>query len=331
MIPDLTLEPALDFCKELDNYEWKDENEFDFSRVRRCEPFAMLLVGLKIKEGRKQHKSVSCIASNIDNTYATTMRFYQFVGLKIGKSMNAQYGNNNYQPITKLDMLEIYNERRQSNREIGDLITERAEKMATVLASGNEEMKLLMTFCLREMLRNIREHSDSLEGWYCAQYWRYDDIVEFAIVDNGRGILKSLNSNITYAAEFMDDKSALLKALQPGVSRAFLENEDVEEFRIDPWKNSGYGLYMVSQLCAKLGGDFVIASGDTAIRVGQDINGNIIYDNYQTNVQGTAIRMRLRRNYNVNIEKIKKEIIEGAQHNNEDAYKIVSNSSLLKI
>ena len=37
----------------------------------------------------------------------------------------------------------------------------------------------------------------------------------------------------------------------------------------DDWQNSGYGLYMTSELC-KLGGSFLIASGNAGLRLETD-------------------------------------------------------------
>jgi hypothetical protein len=55
---------------------------------------------------------------------------------------------------------------RKENIPLGELVTNIAEKLATVLSQGNDKAKKIMTFCLREMIRHIPEHSQSLSGWY---------------------------------------------------------------------------------------------------------------------------------------------------------------------
>jgi hypothetical protein len=53
------------------------------------------------------------------------------------------------------------------------------------------------------------------------------------------------------------------------------------------WFNSGYGLYMTSRL-ARNGGNFVIASGATAVHLSRKTK-----NNYATSFVGTALRFNL--------------------------------------
>ena len=54
-IPNLELVPALTFCKTLDSFKWEEVNYFDFRNVEHCDPFTMLITGLKLKTMREEH------------------------------------------------------------------------------------------------------------------------------------------------------------------------------------------------------------------------------------------------------------------------------------
>jgi hypothetical protein len=55
----------------------------------------------------------------------------------------------------------------------------------------------------------------------------------------------------------------------------------------DNWHNSGYGLYMTNRL-ARNGGNFVLASGVSAVHLSRKTK-----NNYSTSFPGTALRFNL--------------------------------------
>lgn len=328
-VPNLILTDALHFCKTFDDYIWEEENEFDFSHVRTCDPFPMLIVAQKIRTARVAHQKARCTGKNITNTYAENMRFYRFVGMDVGRSLSESQGNSNYQAISELKLLDLVRQSREEGVALGELVTNTSRKLATVLSRGDQRMKETMTFCLREIIRNIPEHSLSYNGWYCAQYWPTYDLVELAIMDDGQGIWKSITSNYTYACEMLDNEGAILKSLQPGISRTFDDSENEEIFANtgNKWKNSGYGLFVVSRICAKTGGSFTIASGSNAVKVTQDNHRKIQYNTFKTSVAGTAISIRLKTNYIYRINAIMDEINEEGKSLCGDGFKSASKAS----
>ena len=328
-VPNLDYGSALAFCREFETYKWDEENIFDFKNVYNCDPFPMLCVGSKIRKRRIEHSELACKAQNLHNDYATNMRFYRFIGIDKGRQLDLEYGNGNYQPISDLNLLNVLKESRQLNKPVGELVTNISEKLATVLARDDKIVKKTMTFCLREIIRNIPEHSNSLNGWYCAQYWPTKDLVELAIIDDGRGILESINSNYNYASERLTNEESIIKALQPGVSSTFDNSFDDEIFAGtgNVWKNSGYGLFMVSRICAKTGGSFVLASGDTAVKLSNDSKGKIIYNSNRTSIDGTAIRIQFKISGLSKIKDILTEINEERKHDRNDGFKTASKAS----
>ncbi len=211
---------------------------------------------------------------------------------------------------------------------IGDVIEERSDKMAIVLSRGDEKLRRSLTFLLREMIRNVPEHSGAGEVWICAQYWASYQLVELALLDEGVGIKESLLQNPAYKKMISNDKKALVFALQPGISRSF-SPADRNNNDDDYWRNSGYGLYMASELCANLGGSFIIASGNSALKRYK------YYDrqkaqNIPTFFNGTVVQLRISTSEIANYELVKTEILKDGEkivQSNRKAFLHASQSS----
>ena len=308
-VPNLSFETALSFCLELDSYEPSSINEifeFDFGRVKNCDPFPMLMVSNAIRHKREKYKNHQFTAMNCNNDYAKYMKFYNACGLNIGESVEASRGNSNYSCITKMSIDYLYSESQENLDYIQETLEKKAKSMALVLSRDNREFQKWMTFVIRELLRNIPEHSKSKTIWYCAQYWPSFDLVELAILDECIGISSSLKDSYEFRSLYKNDYEALLLALEPGVSGTFSSLR--KSIGTGDWENSGYGLYMVSQMCAELGASFIIASGNSAIRMAKD-NGNIANTKYDTSIEGTAIQIRIRPSKNCDYDKIRSEIV----------------------
>jgi len=322
----------LEFCKDLDEYTWDDTNEIDYSSVGNCDPFPMLLIGSKLRREREKHCELNHVDTNMSNTYAHYMRFYKLAGSDYGKDFKFDYGKDTCIPVTSLKLSEVLEKSRQENRPMGEIVTDKANDMAKVLVQGNMIAEKVATYCLREIIRNIPEHSWSNVGWYCAQYWPKYDLVEFAIVDEGRGILESLNSNVSYAEEFLDDVSALQFALKPGITCNYSENMDEEIFagEANKWKNSGYGLYYVSELCVRSGGSFLITSNSASIMIRNNAQtGKREQEIKRTSYDGTAIRMRMQISELYKCQQIVNDLNSENRDLNKNAFKTASNASTI--
>lgn len=309
-VPDLNYKSAMEFCTEISGYRVQVDDEIveiDFNRVGNCDPFPMLMVATAIRNMRKQNGNNQFIARNCNNDYAKYMKFYNACGIKLGEDVEYSRGNANYSCITKLSIDDLYSESHESLDYIQETIEKKAKEMSKVLCRNNQDFERWMTFVIRELLRNIPEHSQSKSIWYCAQYWPRYDLVELAILDEGIGISKSLADSYEFRNLYSNDYEALQLALEPGVSGTFSSSRG--SIGTGDWKNSGYGLYMVSQMCAELDASFIIASGDAAIRVSKE-QGEIKQTRYDSYIDGTAIQIRVRPSRNVNYEQIRKNILK---------------------
>ena len=328
-IPNLEYANALKFCDDVkkDVYMPFEQHIIDFDKVRNCDPFPMLLVSATIRKIIKDNNHATFKAINCNNTYAEYMRFFRACGIDKGEPIHTIKYKNSYICITRWDVSELRNESCKNLERMQETIENRSKNMAKILSQHNVEFGSWLVFVLREMIRNIPEHSKADSIWYCAQYWSTYDLVELAILDEGIGIYNSLCSNYSLKKKINDDYDALKLALQPGISRTFQPGTDT--YSDDDWKNSGFGLYMVSQLCVELKGSFIIASGNDAIRLSKQ-NNSLVEHRFDTNIEGTAIQIRISPSEIYNYKNIASQILkqgEALVRNNEQAIKSASKSS----
>ncbi len=151
---------------------------------------------------------------------------------------------------------------------------------AQILPSVSDDSQLLaaaFAYCLREAIRNSFEHGKAKFVFFLAQAFR-DNSVEFALLDEGIGIAASLGQ------VFIDrePRDLLELSLKPGISEYVGPETDNE------WQNSGFGLYVLSEL-AKRYGAFSIASKNWQISFyGKSKKISPV------TLTGTAIRLRLK-------------------------------------
>ncbi|AXM88191.1 ATP-binding protein [Anoxybacillus ayderensis] len=303
---DLNENTAIEFSQKLRKFNLTSNKSVmiditNFSKNNgRIEPFASLLVINSLR-----HFFAHCLKNDINysiryikehrivNTYAKTLRFYSSLGLGIGETPDTDYVGSsmkNFIPIMRYPVKTI----KQSLDEYNE-IKKIAERIAIVASRGKEKLFKYIKFCLIELLRNIVEHSESKYFWYCAQYWSSINCVEIAIMDEGIGIHESLKKEL----DEDDINNALRFSLIPGCS-----SKPTTHY-IDDAENSGFGLYMISEI-GKENGDFIIASNKDLIK---KCKTNEV-ENF-TFLRGTIIRLRLNiedlREYELELEELRKK------------------------
>jgi len=276
-----------EFCDEVSEHAGADELIIDFSAMGRIEPFTMVYVAKAIREFNKNNPQTKVMCCGFHNKqYAANMAFFRAFGLKHGREPNCTDGNDRFVPFTILRVRTIVDEASNEWKAEQDIIETRSEKLAQILAQQEtSDLVDALTFSIREIMRNVFEHSNSKSIEYCAQYWPTYHRVEIAIADNGIGLMESLKNNPYVQVQF--DADAIQQALMPAVSSKAYEGARVD--RDDPWHNSGFGLYMINRLC-RLGGSFIICSGYHGIKL--DDNGKT-HINLKHRCDGTVVRMVL--------------------------------------
>ncbi|MBK8101497.1 MAG: hypothetical protein IPK26_30825 [Planctomycetes bacterium] len=266
----------------------------DFAEFTNAPPFGMLLAAsaVRVFVARMGVAGFTVQALRYENkSYQAHMGFFQACGLNHGKQPGQASGSRTYIPLTKLDV-----DLGASIAHIHDTVNRRATQLARLLLpGGRRDAHARLHYCLFEIMRNVFEHSRSPTLWYGAQAWPTKGLVEVAILDEGVGIRRNLEKKYGVAS----DAAAVQKAIEEGVSGATLKDDpfgfgpqsgvdsDAEDDR-ESAHNSGYGLYVVSQMC-RSGGEFALASGDTCLvcsSAGQDLRSSAH--------KGVAVRAALR-------------------------------------
>ena len=275
------------FCTEVVEQAGAEELLIDFSSMGRIEPFSMAYVAKNIRDFYRNNKNTSIRCVGYENKeYAANMAFFRAFGLKHGREPNCKDGNESFVPFTILRIQTIVDEASKEWKEAQDIIEKRSEHLSRIL-SREEKGNLVdaLIFSIREIMRNVLEHSQSRSMEYCAQFWSTYNKVEIAIIDNGIGLRKSLSANPFI--QIQSDSDAIQQALMPAISSKNFKGAIID--RNNPWHNSGFGLYMISRIC-RLGGSFLICSGDHGVALNEHGKQHIELG-HQLN--GTAVRMVL--------------------------------------
>lgn len=292
-IPDLTSPDVIDFIKELHEIDTSHEIEIEFVfNTNRVDPYGLVLGCSSIKNFRENNETTPMkmkIGDSDAAGYAGHMGFFKYISelIPVGNLPGQARGNDNYVPITVIDFEELYKKAIEAGDcgDMNDTIESEAKRLSKVLCHSDINMQRLFTYIIREMLRNTPEHSESSRAIICAQYWKNGE-AQIAILDEGIGIKNSLRNNVVHKKYIKNDLDALESAVKPGISQAF--SPDRKNKSGDAWSNSGFGLYMASEICKSLQGEFWILSGEKALRINS--SGTTEYDTF---FNGTAIGIKL--------------------------------------
>ncbi len=284
----LELQTALAFSSTIAAIEDAEGYVFDFKLTKNTEPFAMLLVSSEIRRlvRSKPHARVSCTSFQHMN-YAAHMGFFQAFGLDHGNAPGEAKGSPRYIPMRIFDSATLEMEATAKGIEVGEEIEANSSQMAFMLCGEHEgAMHETLTYSMREIMRNVIEHSESPRFGICAQYWPSKNKVEVAILDRGIGLRQSLSQNPHIDAT--TDKNAINYALMPAVSGKAFKGARIR--KKGHWVNSGFGLYMTNRICRN-GGNFFIASGSAGLLLTSGKGGKKWHE---CDLLGTAVRMIVR-------------------------------------
>ncbi len=290
-IPDMTLPETLKFYEKLNAIVPDDEIVIDFSRMSHFDPLPMLMMGAIIRHYGERFPEIPLRITGCENkSYAGTMGFFKYISAScnVGKLPGEANGSANYIPITPIVMDDLQKAEYEKGNymALGDIIEKEAGRLSRIVDRGNEELHKLLTFLIREIIRNTPEHAETNKVWICGQYWPSFEVAEVAILDEGIGIYRSITQNTAHKEYIKDNSAALQWALKAGISEAF--RPSMKQKSTDEWANSGFGLYMVSEICKYLNGSFCIISYDDYLMI--DDHG---VRTGKTAFEGTAIRIRI--------------------------------------
>ena len=296
--PSLDARAALDFAAGLSAHISAPTATVDFAPLRSVEPFGLLYVGAALRAFFRQREYRGIAAQGVRagepaHEYLAHVGFFQWLGIAVGNVPGAVAGSATWLPVTTLTRAELDQRITETGKPLGSVIHQECERLARLVTQSNQlKVTAPLAYCLREVIRNVFEHAETDRCVFCAQKCA-DGSIELAVIDQGRGIRRSLEER----HQFASDGEALRSALRPGVSRCPSTDPD------NPWGNSGFGLFVLSELGRELGA-FRVVSGQAALH----LNGGEIREESAA-LCGTAIQLRLRRPKGINLASYIESII----------------------
>jgi hypothetical protein len=296
--PSLDAQAALDFAAGLGAYASDPMITIDFGLVRNLEPFGVLYTGAALRTFFRQREYRGIAAHGVRagepaHEYLAHIGFFRWLGISVGNAPGAVAGGATWLPVTTLTRAEMDRRIAETGKPLGSTIHEECDRLARLVTQSNQ-LKITgpLAYCLREVIRNVFEHAETDRCVLCAQKCA-DNVIEIAVIDQGRGIRRSLEERL----KITSDGEALRNAIRPGVSRCPSSDPD------NPWGNSGFGLFVLSEIGRQLG-TFRVVSGLAVLNL---TNGETREET--TAFCGTAIQLRLRRPKSVNFASYIESII----------------------
>ena len=296
----LVFEETISFINSFKTLTANKDYIFDFKLLSRIDPFSILFLSSELRLFKENNPDSNFHAKNYQHcSYAAHMGFFKSFGLDFGKSPGEANNNNRYIPLKIFYVADIKEAARELMVNPGEILEDYAREISSVLTQNkNENLTEILRYCIREILRNIVEHSYTGQFGFCAQYLPSLKKVSFAVLDRGIGIKKSLSDNPKL--NLVNDLIAIEESIKPGISGKIYAGQKRKPK--GEWANSGYGLYMTSNIC-KNGGSFFVASGKS----GMYLSGlNKKYLN--VNIDGTALNLTINLDQSENLKKLLEEL-----------------------
>lgn len=231
------------------------EIELDFSGLLDVSPYGVLLAAAGIREVVRLRKAMNLRTRYRDlpvletNAYLRKIGFYRFVGIETGDWPRAIYREGHtfiaISEIPRFILDETGNRIQNDLKAIADQIAAHfcSQSIPEVFCEP-------LSYCIREFVRNSFEHGD-VEVVYFLIDMSGPNTAELAILDEGIGIANSLRP----AFGELKPRDAVALALKPGIT----EYQGPETS--DHWQNTGFGLYVLSELGKRFGNFSICSSG----------------------------------------------------------------------
>lgn len=234
---------TLSFVNDLLGFEEACDYIIDFKWLNWVEPFSLLYLASALTQFKNRHSIPNSNFENYQignaNSYAAHMGFFKSFGIDNGNTPGQLSGNTRYIPIKLLNAETLKQKAIENYKHVAEATEILAEELATILTQTKDGNLFDLTqYSIREIIRNVIEHSDAHTFGFCAQYWPQEHKVELSLLDTGIGIKEGLKQN-PYL-DLLDDRSALYYALLPGISGKVYKGVKIEKI------TSGKTLVLVS-------------------------------------------------------------------------------------
>lgn len=249
---------AIRFTNDFWRARSESELVIDFSTLSFAFPSGVMVSALGIRDLIRQRHALGLTTHVAGHdtlggapSYLRYFGYFQFIGVDAGNQPNTAPGSGNYLPITRISLEDL----QSTDVILQDQITKHAKRLTKVIYPSASDISRvdMLTFCLREIVRNVFEHAQVGECYVMAQRWGTGE-AEITIADEGVGLAQSLSQ----AHEISSSRAAIRLAIKPGISCV------TDPVNDDKWQNSGFGLYVVSEIGTRLGA-FSILSNESML------------------------------------------------------------------
>lgn len=250
--------------------------ELDFSQIGYASPSGMVLLSSSIAKAVNEGRIANFVNAK-DYVYPANIGFFDACGLDVKKYQSN--GSSTYYPLTVHDLDQFRDNAKIQKKSLGEYIDFKVGRLAYLITrKSSGDLFYLIKFCLRKLVRNAAEHSEGKSLSICGQYWQGNGKVELAFLDDGIGLMHSLNQNPRFES-LKSDLSAIRVAMLPSTSgkKIYDAAQPSAQKTDDIWENSGFGLYMTSQLARECG-EFTLISGSAAQFLKQDTKADMPFN-----------------------------------------------------
>ncbi|WP_062197631.1 ATP-binding protein [Massilibacterium senegalense] len=238
---------------------------FDFNNLKWIDPSGAVIFLETIKNLEEENIKLEYIDLDLTSSpvqYGLNIEIFQELGI-------SELGSNEegltYLAPKKVYKNEVYDYIKNhdySMENFFDILSEKiTNKVIRQSNMTNDKLTSLFSYVVRELIRNIFDHSKSEYFYYGSQYLPNKKIVELVISDRGVGLKNTIPFDTEEKWLDLDTtENAIQKAFTPGVTAASNHSYAPQDY----W-NSGFGLAMVKSLVSAADGTLSIATSDKAI------------------------------------------------------------------
>lgn len=276
--------------KLVETSEFLSKFIFDFNNLKWIDPSGAVLLLETIENLREKDIFVDFIpledTSKSAISYGINIGIFQKLGLS--EAVSKEEGDTYLAPkkINRFDVQTFLEEKKENFEYYFEYISEKISKKVLRYEKLNYDDRLseLFSYVIRELIRNIFDHSESEYFYYGSQFIPSTSIVELVIADRGLGLKHTVPFDVEERWLNKDTtEHAIIKAFTPGITAA-----SNHAYASEDYLNSGYGLAMVKRLVLAADGILSLATSDRTITFSED---NQKFKNCE--IQGTIIRIRV--------------------------------------
>ncbi len=201
-----------------------------------------LMAAMAMGAGKENVKFEDLTATS--GSYLDRMGLFEFTNQESPYSINKKEETGRFIPIT------IIKNSTEQSKFISDMIP-----LLHLPADKTDAIK----YTVGELLRNVLEHSKSLNGAIvAAQYYKKSNTIRIGICDAGIGIKNSLQKH--WATHAKTDIEAIKWALVPGISGTTTKEGGTED-------NAGAGLFFIKSIAQVARNYFMIYTGSAIFKL----------------------------------------------------------------